>query len=224
MYRSTKLHGNKYDYSLVTFDSVHDKIKIICPHHDLFTQKVYSHLEGYGCKKCSDQKIRNTKYDFIKKSKSIHGDKYDYSLVDYINNSTKVKIICPDHGIFLQRPKQHIRGENCPQCNQSKGEELIENILKENNISYEKEKKFKECFNNDKLRFDFYLPNKNTCIEFDGIQHFKPVNIFGGIKQFRKQQINDKIKNDYCKSNNIKLLRIRYDQFDNIKNIIGNII
>ena len=103
-----QIHGNKYDYSLVEYTNNKSKVKIICPEHGIFEQLPYSHYH-HECKKCSDKnrtkKIKLTY--FIKKAKEMHGNKYDYSLVEYINNKTKVKIICLDHGIFEQIPQHH---------------------------------------------------------------------------------------------------------------------
>ena len=126
---------------------------------------------------------------FIDKAKKIHGDKYDYSLVNYINLRTKVKIICPIHGEFEQKPEKHLMKRGCQKCD---------------------------------LPFDFFLPDYNMCIEFDGEQHFKPKLNFGGMIGFIKIQTNDNIKNEYCNNNNIKLLRIKYneDVIDKLKNNI----
>lgn len=99
------IHGNKYDYSKVPESFLYkDKICIICPEHGEFWQNVGNHLYGNGCPKCADirgaYKRADTKESFIQKAQSIHGDKYDYSKVDYINNHEKVCIICPIHGEF----------------------------------------------------------------------------------------------------------------------------
>ena len=88
------------------------------------------------------------------------------------------------------------------------------------NIKFKREYIFDDCFYNDVLRFDFYLPNYNLCIEYDGIQHFKPVDIFGGEEGFKVQLIKDKIKDDYCKNNNINILRIPY--YENTTEILDN--
>lgn len=88
-------------------------------------------------------------------------------------------------------------------------------FLNENNITYEFQKKFIDCLNkktNKHLKFDFYLPKYSICIEYDGIQHSMPVKFFGGIKKFKELQKRDEIKNDFCIKNNIKLIRIKYDE------------
>jgi hypothetical protein len=104
-----KVHSTKYDYSLVKYINNRTKVKIICPEHGIFEQRPYSHISGQGCPKCGGT-FKFTINDFIIKSKEIHGNKYDYSLVDYINTHTKVKIICKKHGIFEQQPNSHLNG------------------------------------------------------------------------------------------------------------------
>ena len=186
------------------------KVKIICPIHGIFEQVSFNHLNGSGCPKCQGR--NKTTKEFIKESKNIHGYKYNYSLTNYINSKTKVKIICPGHGVFEQLPYDHIQMQGCPKCKSSKGEMIIEKILQDSNIVYEFQKKFKNCKNKRMLPFDFYLPKYNLCIEYDGEQHFKPIKFFGGEKGFKQRQKNDKIKTQYCKNNNIELLRIKYDK------------
>jgi len=214
--RSNIIHNNKYDYSLVEYKNNCTKVKIICPIHGVFNQIPQDHLKGCGCSECCVNKRLTTKI-FIDKSKEIHNNKYDYSLVNYINNRIKVKIICPVHGIFEQIPNSHLLGNGCIYCNDSKGEKQIKAILNKLNITYESQKKFDNCKYIKKLYFDFYLPNYNTCIEYDGLQHFKIIKQFGGEKEFINIQNRDKIKNEYCKNNNIHLLRIKYNENINKK-------
>jgi len=212
--KSNIIHNNKYTYFDEYVDS-HTKIKIKCPIHGIFEQRPNDHLSGYGCIKCSGRYSK--KDECIKTFNQIHNNKFDYSLMNYKNNKTKIKIICPIHGIFEQRPDNHLQGNGCPNCNNSMGEMLIKKILDDKNIKYESEKKFKNCKNIFELPFDFYLPIYNICIEFDGEQHFKPIKYFGGKKEFKKLQKRDQIKNEYCKNNNIHLVRIKYDESINEK-------
>jgi len=104
--------------------------------------------------------------------------------------------------------------------NESMGESKIKQILERKSIIYEKEKVFKECKNIISLRFDFYIPSKNLCIEFDGIQHFKSFKNWGGDKTLKSTILNDSIKNNFCKENNIELLRIPYYSYNDIENIL----
>lgn len=107
----------------------------------------------------------------------------------------------------------------------SKGELYIEEILQSLNIDYERQKRFKDCKNKKQLPFDFYISNHNICIEYDGEQHYKPIDFWGGETRFLERQLNDKIKNDYCSKNNITLLRIPYTKSkQEIFEIINNLI
>jgi hypothetical protein len=186
------------------------KIKIICPIHGIFEQIPHSHLNGKGCKLCGNNTKKSLK-DFIEESKKVHGDKYDYSLVEYINNKIPVKIICQKHGVFLKSPKTHVHNiSGCPSCCSSKGEEMIRLFMDENKIRYKRWKSLPGCVYKLPLRFDFYLPEHNTCIEFDGDQHYYNY----GKDKYNKEnleirKLRDTIKNKYCKENEIKLIRIR---------------
>ena len=190
--RARRVHGDKYDYSEVEYVNNHTKVKIICPKHGIFEQVPSSHLSEKGCQICAGN-IRLTTEGFVAKAKQVHGDKYDYSKVDYVNAHTKVKIGCPKHGIFVQEANTHLRGGGCSTCNLSKGELEISKALDGLNVTYETQYKFSDCRNSRSLPFDFYLPAYRLCIEFDGIQHFKVV-VFrgmsekGAIENFQKQK------------------------------------
>jgi len=151
-----------------------------------------------------------TEENFITQANLIHKNSYTYDKVIYINKKTKVKITCLKHGDFLQMPEKHLTGQGCPSCNESRGEKMVKEILDKNNVTYEIEKTFKDCFYKKLLKYDFYLPYKNICIEYDGEQHYKPKEHFGGIKTLIVTQKRDLIKNEYCIKNNIRLIRIPY--------------
>jgi len=115
-----KRHNNKYDYSLIEFKNLSDKVQIICPIHKIFEQRLTTHKTS-GCPKCSSIKLTNE--IFIEKANKIHNNKYDYSLVNYKNAKTKVKIICneDDHGIFELISDSHLRKKRgCPKCSYKK--------------------------------------------------------------------------------------------------------
>ena len=113
--KAKEVHGDKYDYSKVEYKNNHTKVCIICTEHGEFWQTPSNHLSGKGCAKCSGNYKMDTN-DFITKAKEIHGDKYDYSKVEYINNNEKVCIICPEHGEFWQTPHNHLKGAGCAKC------------------------------------------------------------------------------------------------------------
>lgn len=222
--RSNILHNYKYDYSKVKYKGLKTPVSIICKSHGEFTQMPYLHLRGRGCKKCGIEKgglsRRLDAYDFIKRSNIIHDNKYDYSLLNFKNTRSKVDIICKKHGKFTQNANSHLLGSGCPVCKSSKGENNIMNLLDKYNIIYNREHRFIDCKASYRLPFDFYLPEDNICIEYDGIQHFTSIEKWGGSERYNKQKINDRIKDKYCIENDIKLLRIPYTNFDSIKKIL----
>lgn len=122
--KARNVHGDKYDYSKSLYLGSREKIEIICPLHGSFFQLATNHLSGKGCKECSKiQVIKNQSSnteDFINKARNVHGDIYDYSLVNYKNNHTQVEIICTEHGKFLQSPKDHLSGKGCSSCGKEK--------------------------------------------------------------------------------------------------------
>lgn len=203
-----KIHKNKFDYSLSDYKNNQTKIKIICPKHDEFEQMPSDHLKGLGCAKCGCVKKLTTN-EFIERAKEKHS-KYDYSLVEYKNMHKKVKIICKNHGVFEQTPHNHLKFAGCPKCNKSKGEKIISWFLDKNKIHYEEQKKFDGCKNKSQLPFDFYLPNINLCIEFQGIQHYESVEHMEGDIGLLKRQKNDKIKREFCNKGGIKLIEVKY--------------
>ena len=217
--RANKKWNNFYDYSKVKYITARKKVVINCPIHGDFQQSPDAHLKC-KCLKCSiddnAKKQRHTTEEFIKKSIKIHGNKYDYSLVEYFGNRKKVKIICKEHGIFEQTPYNHLSEKGCHCCHsQSKSEIKIYNFLKENNIKFIEQKKFSKCINpitGKKLRFDFYLSKLNICIEYDGKQHYEPISIWGGEKALKENKFRDYIKDEFCKNNGIKLFRISYKE------------
>jgi len=225
--RSNVIHKNKYNYSLIEYIKACDnnKIKIICPNHGIFEQQPYSHMKGCGCPKCAN--IDHGKHNainkdiFIFRSNEKHKNIYDYSFVNYINVQTKVKIRCLKHGIFEQLPFVHMNGCGCPMCKKSKGENRIKEFLDRNNIKYVPQYSFDDCRNKLPLPFDFYLPEYNLCIEYDGEQHFKKYNKWEKADMdFENRIYRDKIKNNFCDKNHINLLRIKYDQFKKIDLIL----
>jgi len=112
--QARKIHGNKYDYSKVNYVDAITRIIIICPRHGEFIKFPNNHLGGGGCKKCNNK--RGNTEEFVKKAKKVHNGRYDYSKVEYKNNSTKIIIICSIHGEFLQRPYHHLKGHGCRSC------------------------------------------------------------------------------------------------------------
>ena len=163
--KSRKIHGDKYDYSKVEYKGNRYNVKIICPEHGEFIIQAANHLKGKGCQKCSYNKLSNiktkTNENFIKEAKKIHGDKYDYSKVEYFGSTKKIKIICPEHGEFEQLASSHIEGSGCPICANNQKittEEFIKRAKKihgdkydysKTNYKWNREKVIITCHNKD---------------------------------------------------------------------------
>ncbi len=211
--KANSVHGGKYAYTKTIFKTEHDKVTITCPIHGDFEQVAHSHIEGYGCPECRNEnnsnRFRKTKEDFIKKAIEIHGDKYDYSKVEYINNYTKVCIICPEHGEFWQSPVGHIHNfQGCPLCKQSKMEEYVSRILNENGYLFEREKTFDWLVFQNNMELDFYIPEYKLAIEIQGGQHFFPMKQFGGKNAFDIARERDKKKYNLLLDNGIRVIYI----------------
>lgn len=175
-----------------------------------------SHLKnGVGCMVCAGKKrgIEQRKSHSEYVAEMSIKNPFINIVGTYIDQYTKIKYICKICGYEGESlPNNLLRGGGCPECNMSNGEKKILRYLKDNNIQFKEQYTFKNCKNIFCLPFDFYLSEYNTCIEYDGEQHFKPIDYFGGEEGFISRQHNDNIKTQYCKNNRINLLRIRYDE------------
>ena len=156
-----KIHNDKYDYSLVEYKSVTTEVKIICKEHGIFEQIPNYHLSGNGCPKCcKSSKIDNL--EFIKRARIKHGDKYDYSLTNYVNSFTNVDITCKEHGVFNQNPANHLFDNGCSKCGSTYG-------IKENKWldSFGIKKEYRQ-YKIEKYFVDGYDHITNTIYEFNG--------------------------------------------------------
>lgn len=220
-----KMHGDgSWDFSKAEYRGAHKPITLKCNGCGCeSTSKPANFYRVKGCKFCTKNNKRPnslTNEKFISRSREIHGDKYDYSLVDYHNGKSKLTIICPKHGEFTQTATDHLSGCGCPSCKTSKGEEIVAQWLNQNNIKYIFQHDVK--INGSHHYYDFYLPEHNTIIEYNGKQHYFPIEFFGGQKSFRILQERDKIKANYCNENNINFLTISYKEKAMIDTILNN--
>ena len=208
--------GDKYDYSLVEFKTTHQPVKII------YKGVIYEQLPSNHLKYAPERRNVRTLETFIEDSKEIHNNKYSYDKAEYISDKHNVIITCPLHGDFKQKPSVHLKGSGCKRCSESFGEKKIAKILENMGIEFIREHMFKDLKAISYLKFDFYLPALRTCIEFDGIQHYEPLEFFGGIKAFELLKERDALKQSYCEDNYIDLIRIRYDQLNKVDDILWN--
>ena len=170
-------------------------------------------LQGCGCTQCKSEKIidklSKTHNEYIDELYNINSD--IICLGTYINYSTPILHKCLNCNYeWNVSPSNILYGFGCPQCSISHGEKAIKNYLDNNNVKYIIQKKFDDCKDIRCLPFDFYLCDLNKCIEYDGKQHFQPIEFFGGEESYKTLQYHDLIKNKYCEENNIPLLRIPY--------------
>ena len=224
-----KISKEKWDneYMILSENVEYNKKSVILHNTcgNKFEQVIYHHLLKGGCKFCAGNN-KHTIQSVQEKSDKIHNNEY-IILSEPRGSFSKIKILHKKCGNeYFQVVSTHISGCGCPKCNTfSKGEVFIENYLKDNNIEYYTQKTFDMCKYVNKLKFDFYLPEYDTCIEFDGEQHFKPIRYFGGKPAFELQKIKDNIKNEYCSKNNIQLVRFRYDnKFEKISEDLKKIL
>ena len=209
--KANVVHGNKYIYDKVEYVNTHTKVTIICPEHGEFAQTPRDHLSGKGCPKCAGT-FMDRDY-FIEKANVVHGNKYIYDKVEYVNTHIKVTIICPEHGEFTQTPSNHLNGKGCPKCNYSHGERYFYEQLELSNIKYDPQKTYDDLkgLGDGLLSYDFYLPEYNTLVEIDGVQHYnEKCGWHQKEEDWTIRQIHDEAKNEYAENNRIELIRIPY--------------
>ena len=188
---------------------------------------------GSGCPECAKrirgEKRRKTHKDFVEELHRVQPNLIPLS--KYQGTHKLVKILCTIHNNeFDSYPANLLNNSaHCPICTRerisslpSKGEQRIQSYLDNKKIEYDPEHTFDDCKNIKLLPFDFFLCDLNIVIEFDGEQHYRPIELFGGEEQFKRRQINDAIKTKYCNENHIKLIRIPYWEYDNIENILDS--
>ena len=220
-----QLHGNKYDYSKVIYISSDTKVKIICPEHGIFEQLPSNHIKKdkpQGCPECTRHYWSND--EFLERVKKYHGNKYDYSKINYNGEWSKIEVICPKHGNWFPYAHNFASESNhcgCPKCKESNGERSVRVWLENHNINYKSEFRFSECKDKEELPFDFYLKEKNTVIEFQGKQHYKISTLWkDNNKFFLKRKHHDWLKRKFARDNNIKYLAIPYWELPNLNKIL----
>lgn len=208
-----------------TYQTTKTKIKCtctVCGHN--WKAKPAHLLDGHGCPRCkaikTGERCVKTHEQFINELENLNPD--IEILEDYKTAIIKIKCQCKKDGfVWSTKPYSLLHGHGCPKCSESKGERQVSRILDELNLTYLREHRFKNCKYKYRLSFDFFLPEYNCCIEYDGIQHFEPIAKFGGLKGLKSNQKRDKIKNTYCRENNINLIRIPYTE-ENIEAFLMN--
>lgn len=209
--KAKSVHNNEYEYpSNCEYINNNTVVQIICKKHGLFPQTPLHHLSGEGCPECGREKtvMFNTKTPekYIKDANIVHGGKYIYHS-DYTKKNNTIRITCPIHGDFTQEASNHLQGHGCPRCSMSHLEREVEKLLTENDIKFESHYT-PDFFKNKYMHLDFYLPDYNIGIECQGIQHFKPITIFGGDKEFEKRIKLDEEKYRLCEENGVRMVYV----------------
>ena len=216
-----KKYGDKFDYSKVEYKGLTVPITIICKKCGKVMRRMpFSHL---SCIDCSSKERAKTTEQFIEDAKKIHGDAFDYSLVNYINVKTQIKLICKKCGEVINKyPNELLAGKGCRNCKIYKGERKIKLWLEHNNITYTRNKDYSKLKDTNPLSYDFYLKDYNMLIEYNGIQHyeFKPY-FHKTLHDFHKQLHHDWLKRKYALKNGYKLLTIPYWEINNIEKILS---
>lgn len=208
--RAVKVHDQKYLYDLSEYKGIRSKISIYCKIHNIwFNQMAYAHVEQtQGCPECGFEnqisKRRMPLEEFINRANIIHDFKYDYSkAVQFNNQNSLITINCPKHGEKDVLVGNHLSGAGCNECKASRGEVAISAYLKHLGLQFSSQHIFIGLKDVRNLRCDFYIKSLNLVIEFNGRQHYEPVNAFGGEESLKEVQRRDKIKVEYFKHNNI---------------------
>lgn len=209
----------KCDYTTTngTYRIMHNKCKY---YRDVNLESVLRNPNM--CPMCSG-KLPVDFEEFKRRVHSVFGDRYTY-ISGFVDTQKKVKMYCNKcKHPFRTHPYNLFNGHGCYSCSSSTGEKLVRTCCDELNITYVSQKTFKDCRDRYVLPFDFYLPDYNLCIEYDGKQHYEPRKHFGGVEGFERRKYHDQLKNDYCKQHHINLLRIPY-KYRTYKQIKGKIL
>ena len=219
-YEEVKEYIESFGYELISKEYINSKTHLIvkCSCGNEYAVTFTNFKRGRRCNECNKSKWNKEKII------SYINNETDFDFIRFIEFNKVLSIIelkCKYGHIFTTRFNGIIyQNSGCPKCRKSKGEKKIYSILKNDNVYFLEQYKFDDCKYKNSLPFDFYIPSLNICIEYDGIQHYKPSDYFGGYEKFLETRRNDVIKTQYCKQNNIKLIRIPYWEYDNIEEIL----
>ena len=228
-YKYVKEYIESFGHKLISkeYKNSRSELEISCPnkkHKSYKTTLMLFKKSKYKCPECRSEHLGDWKrlnYNCVKD----YIESFGYKMISTHYRTARDKIIiqCQNsHEPYKTTYDKFKQGYRCPHCSQPKGEKYIEEILNIHNIQYETQYKFKDCKLYRTLPFDFYLPDYNCCVEFDGRQHYEIIKYFGGLDRFIDTKIRDTIKTEYCKNNNIKLIRIPYWEMKDIENILIN--
>ncbi len=212
------LVGDEYTF-LDKYVSIGTKLRV--KHNkcgSIYEIRPYSFLQGNRCPYCAGL-VKKTDKQFKQEIYDLVGNDYIF-IEHYQNAKTKIKVkhnVCGN--VYEVTPSGFLNGHRCPFCNVPKGELILNKLLDTLNINYEYQKTFPDLKYKSYLSYDFYIPSQSILIEYQGIQHYQPIDHFGGEATFKKQQKHDQMKLDYAKDHGYNLIAIPYteDTFSKIK-------
>lgn len=227
--RARAIHGERYDYSQARYRDSRTKVTVLCPKHGAFRLAADKHLSGRGCRQCSRERLSQERrlsiWDLLERIIAAHGlGDFDYQLRGYRNLHSKLRIRCHRHGWFMQSAGNHIDGHGCARCTSSRGERRIRQELRRLRVEFREQVRFPDCRNRGQLPFDFYLPAHNVLIEFDGKQHFRKSELWGGRHVLETTQRHDAIKTTFAELHGFRLIRIPYWDFRRIPDIVRSVV
>ena len=221
-YEEVKNYIESFGYKLLSteYNNARERLLVKCECGNEYFVSFTKFKTGSRCYEC--RKVKWSKEKIIEYITN-HTDFEFIEFIEYKKGISTLKLKCEHGHEFISNfNRVKYKGCGCPECKTSKGEQRIEEILIKYNLEYKKQHRFQDCRFKYPLPFDFYLPKQNCCIEYDGEQHYVAIDHFGGYEKLLETKRNDEIKNQYCKDNNINLIRIPYLEFDNIENILIN--
>jgi len=208
--KARQVHGDKYDYSKTEYVDYRTKVEIVCPIHGSFWQKPMEHMY-HGCRHCSYSKRILTTDEFIEKARQVHGDKYDYSRASYTHSKDLIEIICPDHGLFLQRPNDHLNGAGCSDCftyyTVSNAEKEVNDFVQ--SLGFETETSNRSLI--EPYEIDIFITSLNIGIEYNGL--------YWHSDEYRDRSYHKK-KTDLAEKKGIKLIQIFEDEWIHQRQLI----
>lgn len=201
------------EYIYLRYDIGSSKLIFKCPKHGIIKQKIHAHLAGMKCRKCDYESRRITKEIFMDRIKSVHPVGYSYDLSTLVVIDSWITISHDCGHTYKARASNHLNGQGCIKCKSSLGEKKVGQWLTDVGIEHVVQFKIPGYI----YRYDFYLPRLRILIEYDGPQHHRPIEFFGGEKAFKRRKYLDNLKTDIARAHGYHLIRVPYTEFSTLE-------
>lgn len=212
--KAQAVHGEKYTYENTVYSGSANNLLVTCPVHGDWSVIARSHLQnGTGCSACANTRLLTTP-KFIVKAKALHGSDYDYSLVDYVNYDTPIRVLCKKHGEFIQTPDSHLQGKGCSLCaniGPSKPQLEIHEFL-----SQYTEARLEHRFEGSTKRYDIFLPEKNLAVEYNGL--------YWHSSRTQKRDTKELEKHTHSLRHGVRTIIVFQDEWKYQPHIIKNVL